>query len=106
MQVLNRAYGALHYRVEGPDDAPVVVFANSLWTDLRLWDALLPLPQGARHLHCDKQGHGLSDLMQATAALIRGASFDSIPGAGHLPCVETTAAHAAIIASSLERHAQ
>ncbi|WP_378942897.1 3-oxoadipate enol-lactonase [Paracoccus sp. R86501] len=260
MQVLNRAHGALHYRVDGPDAAPVVVFANSLGTDLRLWDALLPLlPQGLRYLRYDKQGHGLSDLgqadslqdhvddavalirhvaqgpvvfvglsiggligqavasqhpdlirglvlsntaarlgtaqgwqdriaavrrdglpamadgvmqrwfgpdfratsdlalwrnmlartsaegyvaachalagadqtqataaldlptaviagsedgasppdlVQATAALIKGASFDIIPGAGHLPCVETPVAHAAIIAPFLERHAR
>lgn len=66
MQVLNRADGALHYRIDGPDGAPVVIFANSLGTDLRLWDALLPLlPQGLRYLRYDKQGHGLSDLWQA-----------------------------------------
>jgi 3-oxoadipate enol-lactonase len=39
-----------------------VLFANSLGTDLRLWDQLLPLlPQGLRLLRFDKRGHGLSD---------------------------------------------
>jgi 3-oxoadipate enol-lactonase len=41
MQVLNRPWGAMHYRVDGPAKAPTVVFANSLGTDLRLWDPLL-----------------------------------------------------------------
>ena len=63
MQALMRPYGSLHYRLDGPADGPVVLFANSLGTDLRLWDAVLPLlPAGPRYLRFDKQGHGLSDL--------------------------------------------
>ena len=63
MQILSRPYGALHFRVDGTNGAPVVLMANSLGTDLRLWDAVLPLlPQGLRYLRFDKQGHGLSDL--------------------------------------------
>jgi 3-oxoadipate enol-lactonase len=66
MQALNRPYGVLHYRLDGPEGAPVVMLANSLGTDLRLWDDLIPLlPQGLRYLRYDKQGHGLSDLGQA-----------------------------------------
>jgi 3-oxoadipate enol-lactonase len=39
-----------------------VVFANSLGTDLRVWDAVLPLlPPGLRLIRYDKRGHGLSD---------------------------------------------
>lgn len=53
----------LHYRIDGPDDGTPVVFANSLGTDFRLWDPLLPLlPQGLRILRFDKRGHGLSDV--------------------------------------------
>ncbi len=37
------------------------------------------------------------DLVQATAALIPGARFDLIADAAHIPCVETPAAHAAIL---------
>ena len=33
----------LHYRVDGNPNGRPVVFANSLGTDLRLWDAVLPL---------------------------------------------------------------
>lgn len=52
----------LHYRIDGPEDGAPVVFANSLGTDLRLWDPVLPLlPKGLRILRFDKRGHGLSD---------------------------------------------
>lgn len=61
MQVLMRPWGAMHYRIDGPDDGPTVVFGNSLGTDLRLWDAVLPLLPGIRAVRYDKRGHGLSD---------------------------------------------
>ncbi|MEO8668164.1 MAG: 3-oxoadipate enol-lactonase [Bauldia sp.] len=52
----------LHYRVDGPDDGVPVVFANSLGTDLRVFEALLPLLKGKlRFIRYDKRGHGLSD---------------------------------------------
>lgn len=52
----------LHYRVDGDPDGAPVVFANSLGTDLRLWDAVLPhLPRGLKLVRYDKRGHGLSD---------------------------------------------
>ena len=52
---------SLHYRDDGPKEGPVVVFANSLGTDLRLWDPVLPyLPSGLRLIRYDKRGHGLS----------------------------------------------
>ncbi|THH37124.1 3-oxoadipate enol-lactonase [Aliishimia ponticola] len=51
----------LHYRIDGPEDGAPVVFANSLGTDLRLWDPVMPLlPAGLRILRYDKRGHGLS----------------------------------------------
>ena len=51
----------VHYRDDGDPDGKAVVFANSLGTDLRLWDAILPLlPQGLRLIRYDKRGHGLS----------------------------------------------
>jgi len=52
----------LHARVEGPEDGRVVMFANSLGTDLRVWDPMLPhLPKGLRIVRFDNRGHGLSD---------------------------------------------
>lgn len=51
----------LHYRIDGPEDGAPVVFANSLGTDLRLWDKVIPLlPEGPRYIRYDKRGHGLS----------------------------------------------
>ncbi len=51
----------LHYRLDGDPDGAPVVFANSLGTDFRLWDKILPhLPEGLRILRYDKRGHGLS----------------------------------------------
>ncbi|WP_128255369.1 3-oxoadipate enol-lactonase [Falsirhodobacter deserti] len=84
MQALMRPWGVMHYAASGPEDGPAVVFANSLGTDLRLWDALLPLlPAGLRLIRYDKRGHGLSDagpddgiegLAQDVAALIEHAA--------------------------------
>ncbi|MDO8884045.1 MAG: 3-oxoadipate enol-lactonase [Pseudotabrizicola sp.] len=63
MQALTLPNGTLHVQVTGPDTAPAVVFANSLGTDLRLWDRVLPLlPQNLRFIRYDKRGHGLSVL--------------------------------------------
>jgi 3-oxoadipate enol-lactonase len=53
---------ALNYREDGDPNGAPVVFANSLGTDLRLWDKVLPLlPQGLRLIRFDKRGHGLSE---------------------------------------------
>lgn len=60
----------LHIRDEGPRDGRVVMFGNSLGTDLRVWDALLPLlPAGLRIVRYDKRGHGLSDATPAPYAM-------------------------------------
>ncbi|WP_374300298.1 3-oxoadipate enol-lactonase [Paracoccus sp. (in: a-proteobacteria)] len=62
MQTISTSDITLHIRDEGPKDGRVVMFANSLGTDLRVWDALLPLlPAGLRIVRYDKRGHGLSD---------------------------------------------
>ncbi|MCD9007438.1 3-oxoadipate enol-lactonase [Luteimonas sp. XNQY3] len=51
----------LHYRVEGPDAAPWLVFCNSLGTDLSMWDAQAPAFAGDyRVLRYDRRGHGAS----------------------------------------------
>lgn len=60
----------LHYRDEGPREGPPVVFANSLGTDMRLWDPVLPyLPKGLRVIRYDKRGHGLSSCPPAPYAM-------------------------------------
>lgn len=78
----------LHYRIEGDPDGAPVVFANSLGTDFRLWDKIIPLlPEGLRILRFDKRGHGLSscpqrhytmaELVDDTAQLMRTLEFDN-----------------------------
>lgn len=60
----------LHYRDDGPRDGRVIVFSNSLGTDLCLWDPLLPfLPAGLRMIRYDRRGHGLSDVPPAPYAM-------------------------------------
>lgn len=52
----------LHYREDGAPDGAPLVFANSLGTDLHLWNPILPhLPDGLRIIRYDKRGHGQSD---------------------------------------------
>ena len=52
---------ALHVRDDGTRDGRVIMFANSLGTDLRIWDPLIEhLPAGLRLVRYDKRGHGLS----------------------------------------------
>lgn len=57
---------SVHYRVDGDPDGAPIVFANSLGTDLRLWDKIIPLmPTGLRLIRYDKRGHGLTDATPA-----------------------------------------
>jgi 3-oxoadipate enol-lactonase len=52
----------LHYRIEGPEDAQVVVLSNSLGTALGMWDAQLgTLTRRYRVLRYDSRGHGASE---------------------------------------------
>ena len=56
----------LHYDRSDSDasaaDAPIVVFANSLGTDYRVWDKLIGKLAGKIHwVRYDKRGHGLSE---------------------------------------------
>ena len=52
----------IHYKLEGPQNGPTIVFSNSLGTDMRIWDDVIShLPKYLRILRYDKRGHGLSD---------------------------------------------
>ena len=56
----------LHVVSDGPATGPAIVFANSLGTDLRLWDAIVPLlPAECRIIRYDMRGHGQSDVPDA-----------------------------------------
>lgn len=77
MQILKLDDVSLHYADEGDPAGAPVVFANSLGTDYRLWDKLMPhLPAGLRLIRYDKRGHGLSsapDAPYSMGALVRDA---------------------------------
>ena len=77
MQMADLGEARLHYRIDGDPGGAPVVFANSLGTDLRLWDAVVPLlPPGLRIIRFDKRGHGLSSAPPgpyAMGALVRDA---------------------------------
>ena len=62
MQLADLGSIKLHYQIDGDPQGKPVVFANSLGTDLRLWDRVLPLlpPQNC-YIRYDKRGHGLSE---------------------------------------------
>jgi 3-oxoadipate enol-lactonase len=52
----------LHCRVEGPEEAPAIVFLNSLGSDLRMWDPQVEaLRSSFRIVRHDNRGHGASD---------------------------------------------
>lgn len=70
MRIANLTHARLHWRDDGDPDGLPVVFANSLGTDLRLWDPVLPLlPSGLRLIRFDKRGHGLSSCPAAPYAM-------------------------------------
>ena len=49
----------LYHEIEGPEDAPVLVMANSLGTNLGMWDDQAPaLRERFRLLRYDHRGHG------------------------------------------------
>ncbi len=51
----------LHYRIDGPGDAPWLTFCNSLGTDLHMWDPQVTALSGRfRILRYDRRGHGHS----------------------------------------------
>jgi 3-oxoadipate enol-lactonase len=51
----------LHYRIDGPADAPWLVLSNSLGTRLDMWSPQMPaLQENFRVLRYDTRGHGQS----------------------------------------------
>jgi 3-oxoadipate enol-lactonase len=53
----------IHYDLSGPDDAPVLVFSNSLGANFTMWDSQLPeLAKRCRVLRYDTRGHGQSSV--------------------------------------------
>jgi len=52
----------LHYRLEGRQGGPGLIFIHSIGTDLRIWDGVVPhFADSFTILRYDLRGHGLSD---------------------------------------------
>lgn len=105
MPVLMRPWGHLHYSDEGPRDAPAILYANSLGTDLRMWGGVTRLlPQ--RAIRFDKRGHGLS----ATPAqdwTVEDIAADAVALLDHLGVPQATIAGCSVggmIAQALAIH--
>lgn len=61
----------IHYALGGEPHLPVLVFANSLGTDFRIWDFVVERLSGRyRILRYDKRGHGLSETTPAPYSLV------------------------------------
>lgn len=93
MRALNVNGVTLHVQEAGDPAGAPVIFANSLGTDLRLWDDLIPLlPDGLRLIRFDKRGHGLSscpeghysmdDLTTDTEGLIKALELGPVTFVG------------------------
>jgi len=62
MPFVNGQQGRIYWRVDGYDNAPPLLFLNSLGTDLGMWDSIVPLLHDRfRLLRMDTRGHGASD---------------------------------------------
>lgn len=60
----------LHHHVLGRADGPALVFVNSLGTDFRIWQDVVPAFMGRFQVVLyDKRGHGLSDAPHAPYSL-------------------------------------
>lgn len=53
---------SVHYRIDGPADAPWLIFSNSLATDLSMWDSQVAhFAPEYRVLRYDQRGHGQTE---------------------------------------------
>lgn len=77
------------YRLDGPENGPVVMLSNSLATNFAMWDAQIPaLTDKYRVLRYDQRGHGGSQateppysfdlLLEDACALIRALGFGPV----------------------------
>jgi 3-oxoadipate enol-lactonase len=83
----------LAHRLEGSEDAPVLVLPSSLGTALELWEPLLPELAGTlRVLRYDQRGHGgssvppgpysVDDLVEDAVALLDGLGLERVSWCG------------------------
>ncbi|MFE3836405.1 3-oxoadipate enol-lactonase [Pseudogemmobacter sonorensis] len=74
------AHQGIHYGYRPAEaGAPLVVFANSLGTDLRVWDRVVArLPGAWGVLRSDKRGHGLSEASAALSIESMAADLETL----------------------------
>jgi 3-oxoadipate enol-lactonase len=74
----------LHHQILGQTNGPVLVFINSLGSDFRIWQAMVPAFTDRFHVILyDKRGHGLSDAPPAPYS-IDGHTDDLLALLDHL----------------------
>lgn len=62
----------LHVEIDGPANAPALMFCNSLGTDLHLWDDQVPaVSRHFRIVRYDRRGHGKSGFVPARGSMER-----------------------------------
>jgi 3-oxoadipate enol-lactonase len=63
MPMIDANGASLNVRIDGPDNAPVLMLSNSLGTDLRMWDPQVEaLAKHFRLIRYDRRGHGKSSV--------------------------------------------
>ncbi|MEP3045688.1 MAG: 3-oxoadipate enol-lactonase [Roseibium sp.] len=91
MQIAQLENADIHWQEDGDPAGYPVVFANSLGTDLRLWDQVVQqLPKtGYRFIRFDKRGHGLSSSKQLRYSIadLAGDTEDLLQHIGVSKCV-------------------
>jgi len=60
---------SLHYRLEGPEDAPPLVLIHELGGTLASWDRAMPFIQSRRTLRWDWRGAGLSEKIRGDLSI-------------------------------------
>lgn len=62
-EFLTLASHRMHFKIDGPENAPVVLFSNSLGTSLQMWDKqIASLTDTFRVVRYDRRGHGKSSV--------------------------------------------
>ncbi len=70
MPAIDTGRTTLFYDLTGPEDAPVILFSNSLGTTLEMWDEVVRRIGGRyRCLRYDTRGHGRSPTMPGAATI-------------------------------------
>lgn len=84
MPMVELPSGRMHYRLEGPTDAPVLILSHSLGADLSMWEPQMPcFGRRFRVLRYDMRGHGATEIA-STSGAISGHGRDVIELLDHL----------------------